>query len=82
MLTLMRFTEFLNQEDGHGAPLPGVLLGGVGAVLLGIGAAADTGWLAIVGGVVLAIGLLAASVLNHMGVEYSIYGRLDELEKS
>lgn len=82
MLTLMRITKFLNREGGHGAPLPGVLLGGVGAVLLGIGAAADTGWLAIVGGVVLAIGLLAASVLNHMGVDYDIYGRLEELENS
>ena len=50
-------------------------------LLLGIGAAADTGWLAIVGGIVLAVGLLAMLVINHMTVEYNIFGRLDKLEK-
>ena len=82
MLTLMRITKFLNREEGHGVTLPAVLVGGAGAVLLGIGAAADTGWLAIIGGVVPAVGLLAASMVNHMMIDYSIYERLDELEKS
>ena len=81
-MMLKRFTEFLNREDGHGVTLPAVLLGGAGAVMLGIGAAADKGWLAIAGGIVLAVGLLAASVVNHMMVDYAIYDRLDELEKS
>ncbi len=81
MLLLKRITEFLNREDGHGVTLPAVLLGGAGAVMLGIGAAGDTGWLAIAGGIVLAVGLLAASMVNHMMVDYPIYERLDELDK-
>lgn len=68
-------------EEGHGAPLPAALLGGVGAVLLGIGAANDTGVLTIVGGVVLAVGLLAMQILNHITVDYEIYGRLNDIEK-
>jgi len=39
-----------NGEEGHAEPTIGAVIGGIGAILLGIGAAADTGWLAIVGG--------------------------------
>ncbi len=73
--------RMLNEEKGHAVALPGVLLGGAGAILLAIGAANDSGLLAIIGGVVLAVGLLATSLLAHMGIEYGIFGRLDELEK-
>ena len=76
--TLLRV---LNEEQGHAITMPGVMLGGAGAILLGIGAANDSGVLAIIGGVVLAVGLLATSLLAHMGIEYGIFGRLDELEK-
>jgi hypothetical protein len=68
-------------EEGHAGPAPGALLGAAGAILLGIGAAADTGWLAIAGGIVLAVGIFAAMVLNHMTVEWDIYARLEKLEK-
>ncbi len=68
-------------EDGHAFPAMGALVGAVGAILLGIGAAGDTGWLAVTGGIVLAVGVLAASVVNHMTVEYDIFGRLEKLEK-
>jgi hypothetical protein len=68
-------------EDGHAGTVPGLVIGAGGAIALGIGAAADLGWLAIVGGVVLGIGIIAASVLNHMKVEYDIFARLDKLEK-
>ena len=57
------------------------LAAAVGAILLGIGAASDTGWLSVVGGIVLGVGLLAMLVVNHMTVEYNIFGRLDKLEK-
>lgn len=67
-------------ERGHGAPLLGVVIGGAGALLLGIGAANDTGWLAVAGGIVLAAGLLATALLNHILVEYEFYGRLDKLD--
>ncbi len=77
-----RLTKIISEgEEGHAAPLPGALIGGVGAVLLAIGAANDTGALAIVGGIVLAVGLIAMQVLNHITVEYGIFSRLDDIEK-
>jgi tetrahydromethanopterin S-methyltransferase subunit D len=68
-------------EEGHGMPLIGTLIGAVGAILLAIGAANDTGALAIVGGIVLAVGLFATLVIQHMTVEWGIFGRLENLEK-
>ncbi|MDP9238389.1 MAG: hypothetical protein M3P30_13530 [Chloroflexota bacterium] len=68
-------------EEGHAGPLPGMLAGAVGAIVLAIGAAADIGWLAIVGGVVLALAFVGAFVMHHMLVEYDIYARLETLEK-
>jgi hypothetical protein len=68
-------------EDGHGTPLIGAMLGAVGAIVLAIGAARDTGILTIAGGVVLAVGLVATLVIQHMAVEYGILDRLDKLEK-
>ncbi len=68
-------------EEGHAAPLPGALIGGAGAILLAIGAASDTGALAIAGGIVLAVGLVATMLLNHMTIEYGIFKRLDDIEK-
>ena len=68
-------------EEGHAAPIPGALLGGAGAILLGIGAANDTGALAIAGGIVLAVGLMATLMLSHMTIKYGIFKRLDDIEK-
>jgi tetrahydromethanopterin S-methyltransferase subunit D len=68
-------------EEGHGMPLVGALIGAVGAILLAIGAANNTGALAIVGGIVLAVGLFATLLIQHMTVEYGIFGRLEDLEK-
>ena len=68
-------------EDGHAEPVVGALIGAVGAILLAIGAANDSGVLAIIGGIVLALGLMATVVINHMTVEYGIFGRLDKMEK-
>ncbi len=72
----------LNSEQGHGLPFVGVLPAAAGAVLLGIGAANDTDWLAISGGIVLAIALVVTSMANHISVDYEIYERLEKLEKS
>lgn len=68
-------------EEGHAGTLPGMAVAAAGAIALGIGAANDTGWLAIVGGVVLGVGIIGLSVLSHMMIEYDIYARLDKLEK-
>ena len=67
-------------EDGHLGPVPGVLVAAAGTVLLGIGAANDTGALAVIGGIVAGVGLIATSVMHHMKVEYDIYKRLNDLE--
>lgn len=66
-------------EEGHAAPLLGTITGGVGAILLAIGSASDTGALAIIGGIVLAIGLSATAVLRHMTIDYGVFARLDKL---
>ena len=68
-------------EEGHGLPLIGALIGAAGAIVLAIGAANDTGALTIAGGIILAVGLIATLVIQHMTVEYGIFGRLDKLEK-
>ena len=54
----------LHGEGGHAQPLLGTFAGGAGAILLAIGAANDSGVLAIIGGIVLAIALTATAVLN------------------
>jgi hypothetical protein len=74
---LVRINE---AEEGHAPPLAGLLIAGIGTISLGIGAANDTGWLAITGGIVAFVGLAAASVLNHTKVEWEFYSRLDKLE--
>ena len=38
------------------------------------------GWLAIIGGIVLAVGVVAAFAINHATVEKDMYGRLDKLD--
>ena len=72
--------RLLNSEAGHGVTLPGTLAGMVGAVLLAVGAVNNQDVLTIIGAVVLAVGLLAASLLQHTQIEYDIYSRIDKLE--
>ncbi|MFN0147740.1 MAG: hypothetical protein ACKVT1_14625 [Dehalococcoidia bacterium] len=62
-------------EEGH-APVAGAaLLSGIGAVLLGIGSAADTGWLAIVGGIVAGVGFVGYELLRHTKIDYELFRR-------
>jgi uncharacterized membrane protein YebE (DUF533 family) len=74
-------TCFHRREEGHNTPAVAALVGAVGAILLGIGAANDTGVLAIAGGVIAGLGFLAASLFEHKNVDWDIFGRLEELEK-
>ena len=79
---LRRLLVWGSDERGHAQTLPGTLIAGVGAIALGIGAASDDlGWLAITGGIVLALGIAIAGSLHHIFVDYDIYGRLEKLEK-
>jgi hypothetical protein len=69
-------------EEGHATAGIGTLIAGVGAILLAIGAAGDdVAWLAVTGGIVLAVGIMAAGFLHHAVVDYDIYARLEKLEK-
>lgn len=78
---LRRTLAALNREEGHAGPGLSMLVAAAGAVILGIGAAGDDlGWLAVVGGIVLAVGIAAESLLSHMQVDYDVFGRLDKLE--
>lgn len=82
MNKLRAIRRLLNREDGHATTVPGLLLAAAGAIVLAIGAANDTDVVTIIGGVMLAAGIVAESLLNHMKVDYEIYDRLNELEKS
>jgi len=70
-----RLLTAVNREEGHAPTLIGPLVGAVGAVLLGIGAAKDNGTLGVVGGIVLAVGLIAASVIHHMVIDWEMFRR-------
>ena len=71
----------LRGERGHAGTVPGFLGAAAGAVMLGIGAAGDDlGWLAIAGGIVLAVGIVATATLEHMIVDWDIFARLEKLE--
>ncbi len=80
MARLQTIWSILASEKGHGMPFLGVLPAAAGAVVLGIAVAADTDWLAIAGGIVLAVGIVGTALANHVGVEYEIYSRLNKLE--
>lgn len=73
-------TSQLNGESGHAMPAIGSILGAAGLIALGIGAANDTGWLAVVGGIVAAVGFVGYDLLRHMKLDYPVYDRLDKLE--
>ncbi len=62
-------------ERGHALPLFAALVGAAGAVLLGVGAANDSGVLAIAGGIVAAVGLLAHELVRHVTIDYEFFRR-------
>ncbi len=68
-------------EEGHAAPLLLAIVAAAGAIALGIGASEDSSIVAIIGGVVLGLGVIGAIVADHMTIDYDIYSRLNELEK-
>ena len=75
------FRRVRDEEDGHIAVgMPG-LVSVVGALALACGAAEDISWVAYVGGVLLGVGIMGASVLRHRTIDYEIFDRLEKLEK-
>ncbi len=82
MSRLIRNLRHLERsEEGHAAPLLLAIVAAAGAIALGIGASEDSSIVAIVGGVVLGLGVIGAIAADHLTIDYEIYNRLDELEK-
>ncbi len=77
---MQRLRDLHTDEQGHATSAAGALIAGAGAVLLGIGAANDTGWLAVAGGIVAGVGLLAWELLRHVAIDQKLMGRLDRIE--
>jgi hypothetical protein len=76
----MSLARWHDEEAGHVASVVGALPATAGAVMLGFGAANDTGWLAIAGGIVAGLGLIVYETVRHTRVDWSIYARLDRLD--
>ncbi len=82
MLRLIRHLYQLGRsEQGHAPPFFLSIVAAAGAIALGIGAAEDSYIVAVVGGVVLGLGVVAALLVHHTAVDYDIYRRLNDLEK-
>ncbi len=82
MLRLIRNLRHLERsEEGHAVPSLLAIVAAAGAIALGIGASEDSSIVAIIGGVVLGVGVFATIMAYHVTIDYEIYKRLDELEK-
>jgi hypothetical protein len=71
-------TRQLAGEDGHAVTALAAIVAGAGAVALGIGAANDTGWLAVTGGIVVGVGLVGYELLRHTRIDYELFRRTDK----
>ncbi|MCS7294810.1 MAG: hypothetical protein RMK15_02575 [Chloroflexota bacterium] len=65
----------LQRESGHALPVLAALVAAAGAILLGIGAANDSGVLAIVGGIVAGVGVIAHELVRHVTIDYEFFRR-------
>jgi hypothetical protein len=72
--------DAIRGDRGHARAGAATLVPVAGAIVLAIGAANETDWLTITGGIVLALGVLLASVLHHQVVDWDIYHRIEKLE--
>ena len=73
--------KFQDDERGHAVVGLLSLTAAIGAVILGIGVAADSDAAAVIGGIVLGVGILAESTARHLTIDYDVYARLEKLEK-
>jgi hypothetical protein len=67
-------------ESGHALAGLASLVGAAGAIVLAIGAMNDNDATTIIGGIVLAAGVLGAGLLEHITIDYGIFERLTKLE--
>jgi len=71
------------RDDERGHVIVGVpsLAAGIGAVMLGFGAAEDSYGLAVAGGIVLGVAIFLTGLARHREIDYDVFSRLDKLEK-
>ncbi len=82
MRTLMATLRRVNEDESGHVEVGGPgLVGAIGAIILGIGATGSSDVVTIGGGVVLAVGIMGASLARHRLIDYDLWKRLDELEK-
>lgn len=75
-----RILETIEGEGGHVSVAGASIIAGAGAIALGIGAASDTGWLAIVGGIVAGLGFVAYDGVRHTVLDKEFFRRTDKLQ--
>jgi hypothetical protein len=79
-MTARDFVRRLDAEDGHVASGVPAVLAAAGLIALGIGAAGDWGWLALIGGIDGGLAFMVYAVAHHSRVDYPIFARLETLE--
>jgi hypothetical protein len=65
-------------EAGHANTGLAAVIAGAGLIALGIGAANDTGWVAVTGGIVAGVGLVAYELVRHTKIDYEFFRRTDK----
>ena len=73
--------QLRDDEQGHAMVGGPSLVAAIGAIVLAIGAASDTDWVTITGGVILGVGIFLSGLARHRFFDYDIWRRLDKLEK-
>lgn len=71
------------RDDERGHVMVGVpsLVGAIGAIMLGYGAAGNDDTVTVIGGFILAVGIFVTGLARHRTIDYDVWKRLDELEK-
>ncbi len=62
-------------ESGHALPTLAALVAAAGAVVLGFGAANDSGAMAIAGGIVAGAGIVAYGLVHHLVIDSELFRR-------
>ena len=79
-MVLRALAKLKRDESGHSELLINDLAKVAGVILLAAGAAASEDVITIVGGVVLAVGIVGTTIRHHMTIDYPIFDRLNALE--
>lgn len=79
-MVLRALAKLKRDESGHSELLINDLAKVAGVILLAAGAAASEDVITIVGGVVLAVGIVGTTIRHLMTIDYPIFDRLNALD--